>query len=98
MDILEKLQILPSTQTEEKICEEAFNEIQSLRSQLSSQWISVNDRFPNDYEDVYVVVKNNIVNIEKQFITYLHSNGRWDLNRAFDEVTHWMHLHEFPKD
>ena len=36
MDIVDKLKVLPSTLLEEKVCNDAISEIESLRTQLSA--------------------------------------------------------------
>ena len=58
------------------------------------EWISVEDRLPEDQEEVLVCTrsKNGIRNIDKGYMAIDHF-----IHRGCAEVTHWMPLPEQPK-
>ena len=58
------------------------------------EWISVNDRLPEDQEEVLVCTcsKKGIRNIDKGYMAIDHF-----IHRGAAEVTHWMPLPEPPK-
>lgn len=63
-----------------------------------SEWISVEDRLPDELESVLVSRNGNVCNM------FLHG-GIWKpdgygirVTHAFDDVTHWMPLPEPPSD
>lgn len=70
-------------------------QIQRLKAELKKyEWISVNDRLPDEYENVLtygerpsydVVYVNRLIDKE---------NGEW----LYDGVTHWMPLPKIPKE
>ena len=59
------------------------------------EWISVDDRLPEDQEEVLVCTrsKNGIRNIDKGYMAI----DRF-IHRGCAEVTHWMPLPHLPKD
>lgn len=63
-----------------------------------NQWISVNDRLPNNYEEVLVASKlGNIVYFawyDADISMFMGHSHMWTTR----EVTHWMPLPEPPKD
>lgn len=58
------------------------------------EWISVNDRLPEDQEEVLVCTcsKKEIRNIDKGYMAIDHF-----IHRGVAEVTHWMPLPKLPK-
>ena len=55
-----------------------------------SDWISVNDRFPEQYTDVIVFTKGGTITVD-----YVDENG--DFYYYGEYVTHWMPLPEKPE-
>lgn len=82
---------------------EAIREIKSLRSQLSSQWVSVDDRLPDEWQKVLVYRKKNGISIGNWFE---HDSGKqlWTIggttaNRdSMEYPAYWMNLPTQPKD
>jgi hypothetical protein len=62
------------------------------------RWISVEERLPEDYEDVVLIMRNGANSSHR--VAY-REHGGWSFGggrRVTDEVTHWMHLPEPPKE
>lgn len=73
-----------------------------------SEWISVNDRLPNETQDYLVVLNNEDIDIRlfnskndpyqtwssmlNKFL-FVDNKGEW---HSTDQVTHWMPLPELP--
>ena len=57
------------------------------------EWISVNDRLPEE-EGLYLVEVVNDHEIRNSKTAWYHGNGNWFLHQ---NVTHWMHLPQPPK-
>ena len=62
------------------------------------RWISVEERLPEDYEDVVIIMRNGA---SSWYRVAYREYGGWSLGggrRVTDEVTHWMPLPEPPKE
>lgn len=62
-----------------------------LETTLESEWVSVNDRMPEQYTDVIVFIKGDTIAVD-----YVDENG--DFYYYGEYVTHWMPLPELPKE
>lgn len=64
----------------------------------AQRWISVEERLPEDYEDVVIIMRNGA---SSWYRVAYREYGGWSFGggrRAPDEVTHWMPLPEPPKE
>ena len=62
------------------------------------RWISVEERLPKDYEDVVIIMRDGA---SSWYRVAYREYGGWSFGggrRVNDEVTHWMHLPEPPKE
>lgn len=62
------------------------------------RWISVEERLPEDYEDVVIIMRNGA---SSWYRVAYREYGGWSFGggrRVTDEVTHWMPLPEPPKE
>ena len=77
---------------------DVFAEIPAEEVQPAPQWISVEERLPNHYEEVLVVSKlKNIVYFawyDADISMFMGHGHMWTTR----EVTHWMPLPEPPKE
>ena len=61
-------------------------------------WISVEERLPEDYEDVVIIMRNGA---SSWYRVAYREYGGWSFGggrRVPDEVTHWMPLPSAPKE
>lgn len=62
------------------------------------RWISVEEKLPEDYEDVVIIMRNGA---SSWYRVAYREYGGWSFGggrRVNDEVTHWMPLPEPPKE
>ena len=62
------------------------------------RWISVEERLPEDYEDVVIIMRDGA---SSWYRVAYREYGGWSFGggrRVNDEVTHWMPLPELPKE
>ena len=62
------------------------------------RWISVEERLPEDYEDVVIIMRNGA---SSWYRVAYREYGGWSFGggrRVPDEVTHWMPLPSAPKE
>lgn len=62
------------------------------------RWISVEEKLPKDYEDVVIIMRDGA---SSWYRVAYREYGGWSFGggrRVNDEVTHWMHLPEPPKE
>ena len=62
------------------------------------RWISVEERLPEDYEDVVIIMRNGA---SSWYRVAYREYGGWSFGggrRVTDEVTHWMPLPEPPEE
>jgi len=82
--------------------EAAVKEIESLRSQLSSQWISVDDRLPNINTKVLAYAEFGLDDektAQQCELIKQHGETFWKAgNKSVNNLTHWMPLPALPKD
>ena len=75
-----------------KVCDHNRFGFENCGSYISkSEWISVDERLPKQWEMVLVFC-DDIVSID-----FISSRGRWYEHIDHDIVTHWMPLPEPPK-
>ena len=61
-------------------------------------WISVEERLPEDYEDVVIIMRNGA---SSWYRVAYREYGGWSFGggrRVPDEVTHWMPIPQPPKE
>lgn len=64
----------------------------------AQRWISVEERLPEDYEDVVIIMRNGA---SSWYRVAYREYGGWSFGggrRVPDEVTHWMSLPKPPKE
>lgn len=69
-----------------------------LNTSRQAKWISVEERLPEDYEDVVIIMRDGA---SSWYRVAYREYGGWSFGggrRVNDEVTHWMHLPEPPKE
>lgn len=62
------------------------------------RWISVEERLPEDYEDVVIIMRNGA---SSWYRVAYREYGGWSFGggrRVPDEVTHWMPIPQPPKE
>ena len=67
-------------------------------AQRVPRWISVEERLPEDYEDVVIIMRDGA---SSWYRVAYREYGGWSFGggrRVNDEVTHWMPLPELPKE
>lgn len=67
-------------------------------AQRMPSWISVDERLPEDYEDVVIIMRDGA---SSWYRVAYREYGGWSFGggrRVNDEVTHWMPLPELPKE
>lgn len=78
---------------------EALNiAITAMGRSIPPRWISVEERLPEDYEDVVIIMRNGA---SSWYRVAYREYGGWSFGggrRVTDEVTHWMPLPEPPKE
>lgn len=64
------------------------------------EWISVEDRLPQNFEHVlaYAIENEDFPFLDARFFEASHYNGRWTecVDTCLIDVTHWMPLPEPP--
>ena len=75
------------------ICSDALAYITQLEAR-GPKWISVNDRLPEDDDDVLILIYGKIIGVGYRI------NGKWKSQAMVKApvVTHWMPLPEMPKE
>lgn len=68
-----------------------------MNKQWKNEWISVDDRLPEAYNEVLVFAKYGLIEIcyfHNGENIWVHGCGHFDR----EDITHWMPLPEFPKN
>lgn len=61
------------------------------------EWIRVDDRLPENGEDVLVYQKGGVHGGRDMDIEYLQGDGYWSDQGLFSGITHWMPLPKPPE-
>ena len=72
----------------------------ALREMRRNKWVSVNDRLPNDGQDVLAYLYNGE---ETRIAPFNYDKGTWydcvmNCTVAINSITHWMPLPDPPKE
>ena len=82
---------------QERVRANLQDEIWQLEQQIP-RWISVEERLPEDYEDVVIIMRNGA---SSWYRVAYREYGGWSFGggrRVTDEVTHWMPIPPMPKE
>ena len=77
---------------------EAATSLLDEYAQTFPRWISVEERLPEDYEDVVIIMRNGA---SSWYRVAYREYGGWSFGggrRVTDEVTHWMPIPQAPKE
>ena len=91
-------ELLTKVEQLESKCRQPERERDADAVDAMPRWISVEERLPEDYEDVVIIMRNGA---SSWYRVAYREYGGWSFGggrRVTDEVTHWMPIPQAPKE